>query len=180
MSRYVADYFWKNGIPYPLSYTEAEAAISYKIISDPYHKHISIEKYFSGLFSNIVYDSMLLDFRKLQPQWHLAWQRSLLREDAAESVYLLSDHNDRATFIESCFFEDSVCRKCLIHSTHGTLLSTHCLFYTSLQDSFDGVELYDSEGHLVMRKWYDPIAHEPLFGLLLQEDWNPLQLEQKL
>lgn len=171
MNRHIADYFWQEGTPQPLKYIEQEAALSYKIVADPYNKHISIEKYIDGNFSAIIYDSAQLDFRHLRTQGQAAWERTLVREDCKEALYLLRDHNDRIKFLEICLFDRGICRQGLVCSPNGALLSRHTICYTALGDSFDGVELYDSNDHIVMRKLYKPMADEIAFGDILNEDW---------
>ena len=41
------------------------ASTSYKIVSDPYFRRFSVEKYQFLQFEKVVYDSYLLDFRHL-------------------------------------------------------------------------------------------------------------------
>jgi hypothetical protein len=169
MSRYCTDYFWKHGIPYALSKT-ASSPSCYKIVSDPYHKHISIEKYVNENFSCVVYDSSLLDFRQLHPHSQTAWERTFIEESQNFSKAFIRDHNDRLRFIEQCYYKENICTRCEIFSLYGSLLSTHKLFYSSLGDLFDGVELYDSNDHLVMRKYY-AAEKEAIFGALIKEEW---------
>lgn len=171
MNRHITDYFWQDGTPQPRRYIEQEAALSYKIVADPYNKHISIEKYLFGCFSAIIYDSAQLDFRHLSQQGHTAWERTLVRESSQEALYLLRDHNDRIRFLEVCLFDAGICRQGVVRSPDGTLLSRHTICYTALGDPFDGVELYDSNDHIVMRKLYMPMADELAFGDMLSENW---------
>lgn len=172
MTNAVKNYFWKNGLPVATQKEEV-SGISYKIIADPYYKHISIEKYKEGLFCSLIYDSSLLDFRQLHPEGQIGWERILHEEKKDRSIFLLKDQNDRLRVIETCLFEEQICRKCLLHSPHGALLSQHNIFYMALGDAFNGVELYDSNEHMVLRKLYEPISDEVAFGALVKEDWTP-------
>lgn len=173
MSKHVADYFWQNGMPRPRRYIEQEAALSYKIVADPYNKHISIEKYLNGDFSAIIYDSAQLDFRHFSQQGHAAWERTLINENSEEARYLLRDHNDRIRFLEICLFDAGVCRQGVVRSPDGMLLCRHRICYMALGDPFDGVELYDKNDHIVMRKLYMPMGDDEklTFGDMLSEDW---------
>lgn len=169
MTMHYTDYYWKMGKPYGIYPVEAHQNLhSYKIVSDPYFKRISIEKYRFGQFQNVIYDSVLLDFRHLKPTEQTAWQK----ESLAENKSLLRNQDDRAILIESYTFEQELCRSCAIQSIHGIPLSLHRMFYQSLQDDFDGVVLYDRENHPVMMKHYqtDPSTGE--FTLLLKEEWD--------
>lgn len=163
------DYYWKMGKPYGIHPIEASlSATSYKIIADPYYKRISIEKYQFNRIENVIYDSILLDFRHLTPAEQTAWQRESLTEHSS----LLRNQDDRTILIETYEFEQQFCRLCRIQSIHGLPVSIHRMFYQALQDPFDGVVLYDMESHPVMMKRYqtDPFTGE--FTLLLKEEWD--------
>lgn len=147
MNSYFVDYHWKDGIPYGLHPTPSseKEALSYKIIMDPYRKRISIESYLYGAFNKIIYDSFLLDFRKLNPQEQLAWQKETIHETPQETISLIRNMEDRIILIEKQFFEEERCRECRIFSMHGIHLSTHRM-------SLDEVILYDANEHVVLRK----------------------------
>lgn len=171
MNRHFLDYYWKMGKPYGKEIVEASAPHSYKIVSDPYGKRYSIEKYSQGCFEGIVYDSALLDFRKLQPAEQAAWEKEPLEAEEGCERFLLRNQEDRAILIETHYFEQNRCRSCVVHSVHGVLLSTHRLTYKVLNDSFDGVTLYDSEDRPVMSKRYETDPQTGEFTTMLQEEW---------
>ena len=71
---YFTHYYWKNGVPQGQN-TSTDSSESYKIVTDPYHKRYTVEKYLQNRFDSTVYDSQLLDFRKLNPMEKTAWQK---------------------------------------------------------------------------------------------------------
>jgi len=173
MFRHWQNYYWKNGKPYGLQ--EKDPALtpsSYKIVADPYFKRISIEKYRFTHLDYIVYDSYLLDFRHLTLKDQIAWQREILKEENHSTICLLRNEDDRAIFYETLHFEKNICRSCTTSSIHGIPLSIHRMFYTHMEDPFNGVVLYDNEKKPVMHKIYnfDTMTNE--FTNLLLEEWN--------
>jgi hypothetical protein len=173
MIKYFTSYYWKNGKPYGLGVVDpSQVEFSYKIVVDPYYKRFSIERYQRHHFEKMIYDSSLLDFRHLKPADQAAWQRELIQEEPDKIKYLLRNQEDRAILIETLLFENQRCRSCQLHSIHGFFLSTHHLCYTSLQDTFNGVILFDAENRPVLLKTYeiDPLTEE--FTTLIQEEWN--------
>lgn len=174
MNKHFADYYWRQGLPQGRGVVAVTADLSYKIIADPYHKHISIEKYLNGFFAAVVYDSALLDYRHLEPHAFSAWERTLYRENKEEEaiVYMLRDNNDRLRYFETNRFCGLLCRQCLIHTPQGILLARHELFYELFADGYNGVELYDSNDHLVLRKKYAFNQASQSFAELLEEQWE--------
>lgn len=176
MSKYYTDYVWKEGIPYGIagddSLDKMPEKFGYKIAMDPYRKRISIEKYENGLFHSVVYDSAFLDFRSLKPAEQAAWQKTVLTESPQTIKCIIRNQDDRVLFIEEYTFEKNLCRKCQVVSPHGITLSVQKIFYVLLSDSFNGVMLYDSNGHLVMFKKYQADATTGEFLELLEENWN--------
>lgn len=172
MNMHFCDYYWKAGKPYGRDKVNFDQPASYKIIADPYYKRICVEKYAYGKFTGIVYDSLLLDFRHLQSPDHLAWQREILKEEKDKTVCLLRNQDDRVIFLESLYFEGHLCRSCILHSVHGVHLSTHSMYYESLQDSFNGVILYDIEKRPVMKKSYTVNTFTGEFEELILEEWD--------
>lgn len=174
MSKYFSDYFWRNGIPYGKGAVKEEFSSTYKIVMDPYRKHISIEKYAKGEFISVIYDSILLDFRQLKSLEQAAWQRIELSSTPQKVLCLIRNPDDRVLFLETHLFEQERCRECHIHSPHGHFLSVHKMFYTALGDPFNGVMLFDQNEHLVMYKHYevDPLTCE--FTQLTKEEWSPI------
>lgn len=164
-----SNYFWKNGIP--VGFTSVPftfSGISYKIVSDPYHKRISIEKYEASTFLSVVYDSMLLNFRHLKNPEQAAWQKST----NSLGQCFIRDQDDRLLFIETYQFEKDLCIGCQTHSPHGLFLSEHRIYYKILNHSLDGVVLYDSNSHPVMYKLYTFDATTRQFTTLTQQEWN--------
>ena len=154
MNGHFGDYYWKNGKPYGKEKLAENVHTSYKIVADPYYKRISIEKYQNGNFSQLVYDSFLLDFRHLNSAEQAVWHRETLSESRDKRICLLRNQDDRAILTETLHFESNLCRLCQIHSIHGIHLSTHHMHYKNLNDSFDGVILFDCEERPVMQKIY--------------------------
>ena len=183
MYKQYRNYYWKMGKPYGCEEVDASLApFSYKIVSDPYFKRFSIEKYLFAHFDKVVYDSALLDFRHLSLKEQIAWQREVLKEEGDRSICLLRNQDDRAVLMETLTFHQNQCRTCETSSVHGLPIARHRMFYRSLQDPFDGVVLYDLEGRPVMMKIYetDPLTGE--FTNLVSEEWNmqhPLPLLQQ-
>lgn len=186
MFKHFQDYYWKEGKPYgihpidPTQISPSQTSISYKIVVDPYYKRFSIEKYHFTHFDTIIYDSILLDFRRLTLKDQTAWQREVLKDEENFSLSLLRNQEDRAILLEELRFEKSYCRMCTTRSTHGIPLSVHRMHYTALNDPFNGVILYDMNKHPVMMKTYeiDPFSGE--FTQLLFEEWNMQQLPEQL
>lgn len=182
MHKYFKDYFWKEGIPYGANAIDEPSnfsALSYKIVMDPYRKHISIESYLNGQFSTAVYDSVLLDFRHLKVAAQTAWQKSVIHDNQGNVNCIIRNQDDRILFLESHFFQQGFCRECRVLSVHGIALSTHRMFYTALGDHFNGVILFDRNSHPVMLKRYDVDGETGEFTQLLKEDWNMSVHQQK-
>jgi hypothetical protein len=173
MFKQFRDYYWKNGKPYGMHEVDpTQVTPSYKIVTDPYYKRFSIEKYQSTTFDKVIYDSLLLDFRHLTLKDQIAWQREILREDNEHSYCLLRNQEDRVVHLETLTFEKNQCRTCVTSSVHGVPLSTHRMYYRFLQDTFDGVVLYDREDRPVMIKTYELDPETGEFTNLLSEEWN--------
>jgi hypothetical protein len=173
MFKHFRDYYWKDGKPCGLDVVDpAGAPQSYKIVSDPYFKWISVERYHYLKFDQTVYDSLQLNFRRLTETEQTAWQREILSEGEDQVTALLRNQDDRAILFETMYFEAEKCRKCVTTSIQGLLICTHRMFYRSCQDTFDGVILYDREEKIVMTKSYscDPETGE--FATLLNEEWD--------
>ena len=172
MNRHFTNYCWKNGKPYGEGVAESNSAISYKIVADPYYRRFTIEKYRCGKFERLIYDSQLIDFRKLKEESQPNWQRELLLDGELNKTFLLRDEEDRALLVETCTMEGGLCRSCTLHSTHGFLLSTHQIHYEPLGDTFSGVTLHDSENRLVMKKTYQLELETLEFTDLISEEWK--------
>ncbi len=180
MSIYYKDYLWKEGIPYGVMPLEIPTGEYYKIPMDPYRKYISIEKYLNGALQKIIYDSVLIDFRKLKQADHTAWQKTVISESPEKTICLLRDQNDRVIFEEIHSFKEAFCKECLLKSAHGIPLSIHRMSYTKLGDPFNGVILFDLNEHPVMLKHYEADGETGEFTLLLKEDWSPSLLPKEV
>jgi hypothetical protein len=173
MTKHYLDYFWKNGLPAGISpVPENHSTISYKIPSDPYHRYISIEKYIEGFFSEIIYDSVLFNFRHLNAANQMSWQKTLIKEQEDLAICHIRNQDDRLILIEEYQFENGLCRQCKAYSPHKILLSIQKIFYKELNDLFDGLILYDSNQHAVMSKKYERDPESREFSTLLEEQWN--------
>lgn len=172
MTSFFQDYIWKNGKPYGIKIMPIENEVSYKIIADPYYKHISLEKYIKGFFNCIIYDSAIFDFRHLKPAEQNAWQKTTIQEDEKKIVCHIRNHDDRLILIEEYSFENNLCRECRSFSPHGVQVSSQKIFYKSLNDPFNGTVLYDSNKHEVMYKKYEVNLLTNEFSNLLEEQWD--------
>jgi hypothetical protein len=173
MFKHFRDYYWNAGKPYGIENIHpSQISPSYKIVSDPYYKHISIEKYRDDHFEKVIYDSFLLDFRHLTLKDQIAWEREILKEEKNQTICLLRNQDDRVILIETLSFEQNLCRTCLTSSVHGIPLSIHRTYYRYFEDPFDGVVLYDFEGRPVMMKIYETDQKTGEFTQLLTEEWN--------
>lgn len=177
MTRYYRDYVWKDGLPYgnQICKDEVLVGLSYKIAADPYNKRVSIEKYIDGTFSSIIYDSALFDFRHLKLGEQLAWQKISISETENTAICHIRNQDDRLVLIEEYYFEDALCRECQAFLPIGALLSIQKITYQILNDSFNGVTLYDSNQHVVMSKHYEFDEAAKEFTLLLKEEWVVLE-----
>lgn len=72
------DYYWHDGVPKGRG--RGNSSSLYHIIADPYKKRITLEHFKEGEFVGLLYDSQLLDFRKLHPRYQTGWQRIWLEE----------------------------------------------------------------------------------------------------
>ncbi|MBA3958590.1 MAG: hypothetical protein H0X51_09410 [Parachlamydiaceae bacterium] len=171
-TKHFQTYQWKNGSPFGTHPSKQEGN-TFKIVSDPYYKRISIEAYFDGVFQEIIYDSALLDFRHLKTPQQYAWQKTVVEESATSSVCLIRNQDDRVLFQETYIFEHGLCRSCKVHSPQGILLSTHQMFYKKLDDEANGVVLFDSRNTPVMYKLYEHDPDSGEFTELLKEEWFP-------
>jgi hypothetical protein len=169
------DYIWKSGIPYGIQPTEALQGITYKVPCDPYYRVVFIEKYVDGRFDRLVYDSRLLNFRKLNPQDQTSWERKILEDTENRIIAEVRNHDDQLIVIETMEYQHQLCKSCRLHSPQGIFLSEHRMSYAHLGDSFNGVTLFDSNEHVILVKKYvfDEEAGE--FSDLLQEIWENIR-----
>ncbi|MEX1012923.1 MAG: hypothetical protein WD595_03135 [Waddliaceae bacterium] len=167
MSKHYLSYSWKNGTPYGISSVESpkKDQVTFLILSDPYLKRISVEKCIGGLFESLIYDSYLLDFRKLRPEFQLAWGRESLNE----GVNLVRDQDDRVVVKEICTFDGNRCRQCDLYSPHGFLLGIQMIHYKELGDPYNGVTLYDALHQPVLIKKYSLNTETGFFDKLEEE-----------
>lgn len=170
MNTFYASYYWKKGRPYGKKKRDQEEQ-AFKIVSDPYHKRISIEKYFKGDFSSIIYDSNLFDFRALKPQEQVGWEKEIVQEGESSTNSLMRDHNDRVILIEENNLEKGWIRSCTIKSPQGILIGRQHLYYESLGDPWSGVILYDCNKSPVMKKIYSS-REDGAFLDVIEECWD--------
>lgn len=165
------DYFWKKGVPvghYPVDQSAPE---SFRVITDPYRKRISLERYLNGTFQEIVYDSNLFDFRLLKKEEE-SWQREITEETGSYIRACIRSNEERVILIEEAHFEGSLCRFCKFISPHGVLIATQKIHYKPLGDSFDGVILTDKLNRSILIKEYAQGIEPGEFGALLREIWE--------
>lgn len=165
------EYQWVNGAPQGLiKITPSTDVKSYKIVTDPYRKRISIERYEGQKFLENVYDSNFLDFRHLMKGELIAWYQELEGETEEQAVCLIRNQDDRVVFRETHLFEKGYCKKCLVHSLQGTLLSVHSMSYEAFGASENCVTLFDANEHRVMTKKYE-VDEDGHFTDLISEEW---------
>lgn len=172
MHKNYRDYYWKNGYPYGIGVMEDLKGVTFKIVTDPYWKRVTIERYTDGKFGSLDYDSQWLDFRKLKPENQAQWQREVLEEGPQTVISLIRDQDDRVILKEITRFDGDLCRECVVMTPTGQAISVHKMFYKTLKEEFDGVVLYDNNGKVVMKKHYsfDEPARE--FTEMLKEEWD--------
>jgi hypothetical protein len=173
MSIHYKQYIWKEGFPVALGSSDpALSPESFKVISDPYRKRISIEKYHYQEFEKIIYDSALLSFKDLKKPEQTGWDIKITDNKNGISQGWLRNQDDRLIAIETYQFDENLCRACKVHSPHGFYLSVHRMYYTHLGDPFDGVILFDANDKPVMFKRYEFDKETCLFSNLMEEQWD--------
>lgn len=175
MTKHFKDYVWIEGLPYGIGHVEENdlpKAKTYKIVMDPYRKRVSIEKYVNSEFSDIVYDSALVNFRHLKPAEQTGWQKFNIDETPNEVVSILRNQDDRIVAIETYHFKNNLCVACHSKSPHGIAVSYHKMYYTKLGDPFNGVILFDQNDHPVMFKRYEVSEEDGEFTKLIEEQWD--------
>jgi len=139
------DYIWENGFPYGKEETEDLGGITYKIIKDGYEKRINVEKYQDGKYHSTLYDTLLLDFRKLNPREQKAWRKEIIEETEDRLIAILRDIDDRVIHKEICLYENGEVVEARTFTPHGQLLAISKLHA-------NGVTLYDPEGKVVLEQ----------------------------
>lgn len=175
LTHHYQDYFWKEGIPYGIRAAadpQNSEDPTYKIVMDPYRKHISIEKYWQLEFQGIIYDSCLLNFRHLKNDETRAWQKTTILESLEKTICHLRDQDDRLVFQETYLFDNHLCRECRVDSPHGISLSIQRMYYKTLNDSFNGLILFDQNAHPVIFKHYEWDEQTQEFTDLIEANWN--------
>lgn len=172
MMKHYTKYTWKEGIPYGIQKVDADHPLSYKILSDPYHKWISIEEYSNGSFKKVIYDSKLFDFRQLKPINQTAWNKVQVMESETEILCEIRDQDDRLILFEHYHFEKGTCRECQTLSVHKIPVSYQKVFYKRFGDTFNGVVLFDCNDQIVMQKEYAIEEESGEFMEVLKESWN--------
>ncbi len=179
MHAFYRDYRWNKGVPEGVEKCDQGM---YRIVTDPYHKWYTVEKYRGSHLIEVVYDSHLLDFRQLKPFDQLGWRKEMMVETPNFVKDWIFNEDDRAIFIEESFFEKKHCRQCRILYPCGRLLSVHQLYYTDLHDPFNGVVLYDANNHPVMLRIYEGYQNGEWINLK-KETWEyptpPNKIESK-
>lgn len=166
-----SDFYWKRGVPLGLKKLQDYQTHSdaYKIVTDPYRKRFTIENYRFGIFQKVIYDSQLLDFRKLTMSEQVGWEREILSENSHKVEAIIRNMEERVVLLEKYHFEGGVCRECQIFSLQNNHLATQKMFYETLHDSFNGVLLFDATGRRVLKKVYQ-VNQEGQFTHLLREE----------
>lgn len=169
MFPYCTDYTWKEGLPYPKDDVDpSKEQTTYRIVHDPYHKRITIERYTNGRFDCVGYDSALLDFRHLSEATQTAW-----RQKVEEERTLLYDEHDRLLLIETYQFDQGRCIICQLAAPQGIPIGQQRLYYEDRKDPFSGVVLSDLFLKPVLLKRY-ALSSDGEFTTLLEERWDLL------
>ena len=177
MNAHYQDYYWKNGRPEGRCFHKQRLSCadplrrSYVICTDPYHKRYSVELYHGTTLKRVVYDSLLLDFRRLKESEQQGWQRECICQELKTSHFWIRNQEDRAVLREKLDFEGPFCKRCRIFGPQGLLLATQTMHYTALNDGWNGTLLHDRNAHLVLAKHYRANA-EGVFEELLEERWD--------
>ena len=179
MTAYFRGYTWIKGVPrgidpVEVSYVQQEAEL-FKIVDDPYHKRYTIERYEKGRFHEVVYDSILLDFRHLKPAEQQGWTQETTVVDEDTVTLLIRNQDDRVIYLETHQFISTVCRECTIFSPQGLLLATNRMYYRSEGDASNGVVLFDRREQPVMYKLYET-GEDGQFTELIEEQWDMTDL----
>jgi hypothetical protein len=165
------DYFWKDGKPVGIRKTPPEA-ISFRIITDPYKKRFSVEKYSLEKCQEVIYDSNLFDFRHLKNGADAAWQRECIEEKEEQDLSYIRNMDERIILKEEAFFSGNFCRSCKIYSPHGVLIAIQKILHRSQGDPFNGVILQDILEHPILVKHYELDESSGEFTTLLKEIWD--------
>lgn len=175
MHKYYESYYWDHGIPRGkglLSEEKGSFRHSFKIVSDPYHKRISIEQYEGERFLKIVYDSVLFDFRWLKPEAQIAWSKETLEETSDEVICLIRNQDDRVILREHYVFKEGLCHYCRASHPSGQHISLQQMYYKAFGDAFNGVVLFDQLSHPVVFKEYEVDECTGEFSSLLRDVWK--------
>jgi len=172
MFPYYKDYTWVDGVPHGISrLNNTNDMICYRIVIGPYKKRISLEKYCGDKFLETIYDSQFFDFRMLKPESQVGWNKIILEENENIQTCVIKDQDDRAVLLETYFFENKHCRYCHILLPTRVKIATQKLYYTILDDSLNGVVLFDTEKRPVTYKRYQA-DHTGNFTELIEEQWD--------
>ncbi|SCA62568.1 hypothetical protein SCG7086_AB_00270 [Chlamydiales bacterium SCGC AG-110-P3] len=166
------DYYWDDGVPrgrHPIS--SGNVPLYYKLVSDPYHKRLSIEEYRSDTFSTVIYDSAIFDFRWLKPAAQVGWQKETISETDTEVISLIRTIEDRVILKEVYSFDGPFCLECHAFSPQDIPVSTQKVHYKSRGDIFNGVVLYDMNNHPVTFKKYET-GTDGQFTHVIEEQWS--------
>ncbi len=159
MENRCGDYQWVKGTVVKISEGDR-----FQILADPYGKRVIIEQHIDGKFQKLIYDSNLLDYRKLNPREKLGWSREELENDR----FLIRDRDHTPVLIEEHVFNGDRPIECRYYSPHLIFLGHQKIFYQEFGDPFDGVTLFDTLNKVVLTKKY-ALLPDGTFGELLFE-----------
>lgn len=159
-----SSYVWRDGIPYGVG----QASEGFRLLADSYNKRISVERHNEHGWIETIYDSALLDFRQLKPEFQHGWEAFRIEESEQSVITQLHDDSDRIVALEHYRIEEGRSVSCEIRSPQGTLLATQELFYTDRGAAFNGAVLRDAGGFVVRHNRYD----SPSFENLLADYWD--------
>lgn len=171
------DYYWDRGYPMGKEKQKEKEGRGYRILSDPYHKRLSIERYEGGKYHSTLYDSHLFDFRHLNPQSQVAWHREVLEESEEHLLCAVRNIDDRVIYLEESDYKQGRCLESRIYSPHRVLVGTQKVFYQDRGERWNGVLLRDGGGKVVMWKLYE-VGEDGEFAHLIKESWKVVSEEE--
>lgn len=173
MSGFYLDYYWSQGVPKGLHSLDKAEAVCFKVITDPYRKRFTVEKYSGPQFHSVVYDSFLFDFRMLKKKEEMeAWTRESVSETRECQRNLIRNMEERILLVEEIGFIGQHCHSCRLLSPHGIWTGTQMISKKEEGHPFNGVTLYDTLNRPVLIKKYEVDSLSGEFTQLLEEEWD--------
>jgi hypothetical protein len=168
---FFTNYYWEKGRPKGTGLAKKPEKNCFRIITDAYFKRYIVERYDQGLYQETLYDSFLLDFRKLDSKNQLGWQKVCVFSTKEKEIHRLLDLEERTILVETSYFKEGLCLLTESHHPQGTLVCKNQLLYKQFGDNINGSMLLDRGGRVVALKEYK-FCQERVFTDLLYENWE--------